>query len=148
MATQHDYQKDIKQLNSFLRDEKAAVETYQQCIEKLDDADVAARLTSLQKSHMHRVGLLSDRVHEIGGTPEDGSGIWGGFAKLVEGGAKIFGQKSALAALEEGEDRGLHNYEEEINHLAPENESFIKAVILPEQKRSHDELNRIRDSVY
>lgn len=146
--TSQRYETDIKQLNSFLQDEKAAVETYQQCVEKMDDAEVASELVALQKSHQQRVSLLSSKVRELGGTPEAKSGLWGNFAKLVEGSAKAFGKKTALSALEEGEDRGRDNYESKTKELSPECQSFINSTILPEQRRSHDELNRIIKTIH
>ena len=139
---------DIKQLNTFLQDEKAAVETYQQCVEKMDDAEIAAELVALQKSHQQRAGLLSNKVKELGGTPESKSGMWGSFAKLVEGSAKAFGKKTALSALEEGEDRGRDSYQSKTRDLSPECQSFINTMILPEQHRSHDELNRIIKTIH
>ena len=54
--------------------------------------------------------MLRDAIVACGGTPAEGSGAWGTFAKVVEGGAKVFGEKAAVAALEEGEDHGLADY--------------------------------------
>lgn len=144
----HDHDLDIEQLNSFLQDEKAAVETYQQYIESVEAAVVAMGLGNLQQSHQKRVMLLAEKVRELGGTPNVGSGTWGGFAKLFENGAKLFGKKFALYALEEGEDRGMHNYVRKSVKLSPESQSFINTLIIPEQQRSHDELNRIRELVH
>lgn len=141
-------EEDIKQLNMFLKDEKAAVETYQQCVEKMDDAEIAAELVALQKSHQQRASLLSEKVKELGGSPETKSGTWGSLAKVVEGSAKAFGSKSALSALEEGEDQGIRNYEKKADNLSPECQSFINSTILPEQRRSHRELNRIIETVH
>ena len=149
MSTQmHDHEIDIEQLNSFLQDEKAAVDTYQQYIESVEAVVVASGLGSLQQSHQKRVLLLAEKVRELGGTPNADSGTWGGFAKLFESGAKLFGKRFALYALEEGEDRGMHNYVRKSVKLSPESQSFINTLILPEQKRSHDELNRIRELVH
>lgn len=139
---------DIKQLNSFLQDELAAVETYHQCIEKVDDAQISASLANLQQSHQTRADLLTRRIQEIGGQPEKSSGMWGTVSKMVEGGARLFGDKSAISALEEGEDRGRDNYQGKIERLAPENQQFVSAELLPEQKRSHDMLNRVREMVH
>lgn len=139
---------DIKQLNSFLQDELAAVETYHQCIEKVDDAQISASLANLQQSHQTRADLLARRIQEIGGEPEKSSGMWGAVSKMVEGGAKLFGDKSAVSALEQGEDRGRTNYQEKIDRLAPENQQFVAAELLPEHQRSHDMLNRVREMVH
>lgn len=144
----HSPSEDIKQLNSFLQDELAAVETYHQCIEKVDDARISSSLANLQQSHQTRADLLRRRIQEMGGTPEKSSGAWGVFSKMVEGSAKLFGDKSAISALEQGEDRGRDNYQEKIDKLAPENQSFITSEVLPEQHRSHDMLNRVREMLH
>lgn len=144
----HGTQDDIKQLNAFLQDELAAVETYDQCIKKTGDARISSSLTNLQQSHQARANMLSRRIEEIGGSPERSSGTWGTVANMIEGGAKLFGDKAALSALEEGEDRGRDSYKHKINKLSPENQSFVNTEILPEQQRSHDMLNRVREILH
>lgn len=141
-------EKDVEQLNSFLKDELAAVETYHQCIEKVDDAGITSNLADLEQSHKARADLLSRKIQELGGTPENKSGVWGSFAKAVEGGAKLFGDKAAVSALEQGEDRGKENYEKKVENLSPEVRSFIDASILPEHLRSHEMLNRVQAMVH
>lgn len=143
-----DRSQDIKYLNSFLRSELSAVETYNQCIRKLDDSQIVSGLSDLQISHQRRAELLREKIRELGGTPEDSSGLWGSFAKMVEGGAKLFGDRSAIAALEEGEDRGRDEYIEKSDSLSPEVQRFVNAELLPEQRRSHDVLNRIQKLVH
>ncbi|MCR6651227.1 MAG: PA2169 family four-helix-bundle protein [Cellvibrionaceae bacterium] len=139
---------DVKCLNLFLKNELSAVETYQQCIKKLDDEKIASGLADLQNSHQRRVQLLRQKIAELGGDPVDSSGLWGSFAKMVEGSATVFGDKSAIAALEEGEDRGRDNYIDKSDDLSPEVQRFVNAELLPEQRRSHDMLNRIQQMVH
>ena len=105
MRTQ-DRSEDVSCLNAFLQSELSAVETYNQCIKKVDDAQIATGLADLQSSHQRRAQLLREKIRELGGTPKDSSGLWGSFAKMVEGSAGLFGDRSAISALEEGEDRG------------------------------------------
>ena len=144
----HDRSEDVKCLNVFLRNELSAVETYDQCIKKIDDAKIASGLADLQNSHQRRVQLLRLKIAELGGEPEDSSGMWGSFAKMVEGSAAMFGDRSAISALEEGEDRGRDNYIEKSDDLSPELQRFVNAELLPEQRRSHDMLNRIQQMVH
>src|SRR5687767_14489953 len=99
-------------LNSFLRGELSAVETYRQAMEKVTDASLRPQLEQNSQSHQDRAAKLRNRIAQLGGKPADSSGTWGGFAKLVEGSAKAFGVKAALAALEEGEDHGLRMYKD------------------------------------
>jgi uncharacterized protein (TIGR02284 family) len=137
----------VEQLNSFLRGEMSAVETYQQAIEKLDAFSASRdQLLINLKSHQDRVMMLRDAIVQLGGEPAEGSGAWGAFAKIVEGGAKAFGEKAAVAALEEGEDHGLADYNRglEDDDLDPQTRSFVMTKLLPEQKLSHDRLSAVK----
>ena len=134
--------KDVGKLNEFLKNEIAAVETYSQCIEKSAGSATLPSLLELRQSHAGRAQLLRDRIVALGGTPAEGSGVWGSFAKLVEGGAKPFGEKAALSALEEGEDKGLEDYSE-IDDLSDATRQFVTSMLLPEQQRSHAAMSRI-----
>jgi len=134
----------IDQLNSFLRGEMAAVETYEMAIKKLD-AGSAARdelLVNL-KSHQDRVMMLQEALTALGGTPAKSSGPWGTFAKAVEGTAKTLGDKMAVSALEEGEDHGLKDYKADIDKLDPQCRSIV-ARLLPQQQQTHDRLSALK----
>ncbi len=144
----YDRSDDVKYLNVFLQNELSAVETYNQCIRKIDDAQIASGLADLQSSHQRRVQLLREKIRELGGTPKDSSGMWGSFAKMVEGSASLMGDRTAISALEEGEDRGRDDYIEKSDDLSPELQRFINAELLPEQRRSHDMLNRIQQMLH
>lgn len=149
METQaQDPKADIDQLNAFLKDELSAVETYQQCLDKIDRPEITSELSHLQSSHQKRVSLLRDRVQELGGTPKSDSGVWGSFSKLVEGGATMFGEKSAISALEQGEDRGEKDYRDRVNKLSPANQEFIKTSIAPEHEQTHSRLERLKSVVH
>lgn len=148
MATQAQHnESDVKHLNSFLKNELAAVETYSQCLDKADSPDISSSLADLQQSHQKRAQLLRERIESLGGSPASSSGMWGSVAKLMEGGAKLFGEKSAVSTLEEGEDRGRDDYQQSVNKLSPENQRFIEDQIMPEQQRSHDAMHVIEEQV-
>lgn len=134
---------DVKKLNEFLRNELAAVDTYAQCIDQAAGSPITLRLRELQQSHAARAGQLREQIRALGGEPVNGAGVWGSFARLMEGGAKMFSEKSALSILEEGEDKGLSEYREELDTLGEPTRSFVARALLPEQQRSHDELRRI-----
>ena len=85
--------KTVEALNSLLRGEISAVETYRQALEKLHHATSRTTIEDCLHSHESRVNLLTQQVAQFGGQPSQGSGAWGSFAKLVEGGAKAFGRK-------------------------------------------------------
>ena len=128
----------IAVLNSLLRGELAATETYQQALAKLEDDPGAERLRQMHADHRTAANTLRQHVHECGGKPDQSSGAWGTWAKIVEGTAKVFGNKAALKALKEGEEHGVKDYEAALENtaLAPECRSLIQSQLLP-QTRSH-----------
>lgn len=142
-----DRESDVEQLNSFLRGERSAVDTYAQCIEKVTDPEVLSTLAILKRSHQERVHQLSELIVSLGGSPSKDSGLWGSFAEMVQGSAKALGTKAAIAALEEGEDHGRNDYQRDLDDLTPTTRDFIAANILPEQKRSHDVLSRLKSQL-
>jgi len=134
----------IDTLNSFLRGEISAAETYRQAIQKLSDKPEASTLMECLRSHEQRVSWLSSDIRRRGGEPAQSSGTWGAFAKLVEGGAKLFGTKAAIAALEEGEDHGRDDYKRDAPKLDPDARSFIQQQIVPEQLRTHQLMSTLK----
>lgn len=135
----------IEKLNSFLRGEMAAVETYEMALEKIDEISTARdELLINLKSHRDRVMDLQEAIVAAGGTPSESSGPWGVFAKTVEGSAKIFGEKATVAALEEGEDHGVKDYNEDIDDLDADARQFVVDRLIPEQQKTHDRLSELK----
>jgi bacterioferritin (cytochrome b1) len=140
-------QTDVDQLNSFLRGELAAVETYDQALSKIDDRQLKKPLREVRASHDRRAYLIRQRILVLGGEPAASSGMWGGIAKLVEAGAAAFGVSPAIAALEEGEDRGRDGYRKELDDLSPETQAFVSDTVLPEQLRTHDMVSALKREI-
>jgi uncharacterized protein (TIGR02284 family) len=138
----------VNTLNSFLRGEISAVETYRQALTKLHGTACAPIIENNLRSHEQRMNLLTSEVRRLGGTPADSSGMWGTFAKMVEGGAKSLGEKAAIAALEEGEDHGRNDYQRELDKLDPTTREFVRTRLLAEQLRTHDALSSLKKSLH
>ncbi len=136
---------DIEQLNSFLRGEISAVETYNQALEKVDNATAKKVLHDNLNSHASRVQTLRTEITRLGGSPADDSGAWGTFAKAVEGGAKIFGQSAAVSALEEGEEHGLKDYQGDLDELSVGLRSMVSEKLLGEQRKTRAAIDRLEN---
>lgn len=106
----------IEQLNSLLRGEMSAIETYRLAIEKLGNEPGSQELHALQRDHRDAADRLWHHVERHEGRPSHDSGPWGSFSKLVQGAANLFGDASALKALKEGEEHGLKDYEEALHN--------------------------------
>jgi hypothetical protein len=136
--------REIDQLNSFLRGEIAAVETYRQVIERLFNLPEAVELRDCMRSHEHRVMRLREEIQRRGANPAENSGPWGAFVKAIEGGATALGAKAAIAVLEEGEDHGRNDYQRDISSLGREAHILVEQYLLPEQLRTHAVISRLK----
>ncbi len=128
---------DVTALNSLLRGEMSAIETYRQALEKAGTEPGAQDLHRFAKDHRDAADQLWHHIEQHGGKPSEGSGAWGGWAKAVEGTAKLFGSAAALKALKEGEEHGLKDYQDALKNkdLAPECLTLIRGFV--EKQREH-----------
>jgi len=136
---------NIDILNSLLRGELSATETYQQALEKLSDDPGAMVLRKIHEEHREAANTLRRHVRDHGGQPEHGSGAWGTWAKLVEGTAKRLGNKAALKALKEGEEHGVKEYESALKNAALPSECkmLIQSSLLPQTRNHINALDRV-----
>jgi uncharacterized protein (TIGR02284 family) len=145
-TTHQAQEKTIDVLCTLLRGELSAVETYRQAIEKLDDSPYRQDLEECLRSHQRRVTEVRTEILSLGGKPPDSSGAWGAFVKLLEGGAKLFGVKAAIAVLEEGEDHGIKEYQEALRHLDPAVRSVLER-LYAEHQQTHAVMSRLKHSL-
>jgi uncharacterized protein (TIGR02284 family) len=128
---------DVAALNSLLRGEMSAIETYRQALEKAGTEPGAQDLHRFAKDHRDAADNLWHHIEQHGGKPSEGSGAWGSWAKAVEGTAKLFGNAAAFKALKEGEEHGLKDYQSALENkdLAPECLTLIRGLI--DKQREH-----------
>ena len=106
----------VESLNKLLRGELAATETYRQALDKIRDKygnDAKfQQLAQIHRDHEQAARELRQLIQRMGGSPSNDSGAWGAWSNTVMGAARIFGDKSALSALESGEKSGLDDYQD------------------------------------
>jgi bacterioferritin (cytochrome b1) len=133
----------IRQLNTFLRGEISASETYRMAIDKLieDEIDPArvSELRQLQAEHIKAAEQIRRRIVQSGGKPVDSSGPWGAWAKFAVGTAEIFGDTATLRAIKDGEAHGLKEFNDGLVHLNTESAELIRNHLIPAQE-SHIEM--------
>ena len=141
-------QEGIDVLNSLLRGELAATETYQQAMDKFGNEPGVDVLRQMHVDHRETANTLRIHVRDHGGGPYTSSGAWGTWAKLVEGAAKLFGKTAALKALKEGEEHGLKEYEEAIKSdaLPSDCKTLIRDTLLPQTRNHIAALDRLMDA--
>lgn len=127
-----------KVVSSLCRGELSAVETYRQALDKVSDEPAAEDLKRIEAEHEEAVNILRQKAEQFGAEPVTSSGAWGAWAKAVEGTAKVFGNTAALKALKEGEEHGLHDYEDALKSedLPGDIRELISTTLLP-QTREH-----------
>ena len=139
----------VRELNSLLRGEISAAETYRMAIEKIAaSTDTASQgnvglLTSIQEEHDRAAQTLRDRIAELGGEPSDSSGAWGAWATSVQGAMNLFGDSSALKSLKEGEEHGLKDYESMVDELDATSAQLVHNQLIPSQQKHISILNQL-----
>src|SRR5438874_8819656 len=135
MGAGGDSDEACRQLNSFLRGEISAAETYKMAIDKAAKTDDTAAsmglLREIQEDHGRAAQSLRDRIRELGGEPSDSSGAWGAWAKFTTQMANLFGDTAALKALKEGEEHGLKDYEEALDDVDLTSAELIENQLVP-----------------
>jgi Domain of unknown function (DUF2383) len=140
---------DVDTLNSLLRGEVAAVETYDQVIGKFDGQPQAIELHRIRDEHNEAAAVLRERVRHFGGDPAESSGAWGKFTAAITGTAKILGPVSALGALKQGEDYGIGQYETALTdpEIDTDCKDLIRYRLLPRCRSHVGDLDRIIDAI-
>ncbi len=133
----------VEQMNGLLKGELSALETYRQALEKVEDMRAKDVLKECHMCHSKRVDSIVERIVELGGRPAENSGAWGSFAKLMEGGATAFGDKSAIAMLEEGEDKGLRDYKKLLEDSEPQVKELASSLISA-QEGTHGKMRNLK----
>lgn len=138
----------INQLNSLLRGELSAIETYRQALNSVDESDQVTMdhlsiIREIQAEHESACDLLRQRITELGGEPAESSGAWGAWAQFVQGTANLFGDTSSLKSLKEGEEHGLKDYEEALDDVDVLSRQVFTTQLIPAQQRHIGLLNQL-----
>jgi len=144
-ATTHDQRGcDTDALNYLLRCELSAVETYSLAVARLDDQLVIADLQKIRDEHGRAVRTLLDHVVGAGGHPANSAEVWDAFASVVAD-AQVIAPTTALAALRQGEERVLAEYESALENedIHPDCRRLILTDLLPAGRKHVEELNRL-----
>ena len=140
----------ISQLNSLLRGEISATETYRMAMDSVKDNDKFGSqlsvLREMQADHGRAAQALRDRIRALGGEASDSSGVWGAWAKFTQGTANLFGDAASLKALKEGEEHGLKDYEEAVDDVDVVSLEHIRRELIPAQQRHINALDRLIDA--
>lgn len=132
----------VRILNSLLRGEISATETYTQAIPRVGtDADV---LREIAREHGQAVSELRAAIQQVGGTPEEISGLFPALPpRIVLGPAQVFTDAATLSALKDVEERGLGDYQDAVRRLNGANFSWISNNLIPAQIKHISDLEAL-----
>ncbi len=135
------------QLDTYLRGEISAAETYRIAIEGLQSNPAAptnlAALREIQQEHGRAAQALRDRIRQLGGEASDSSGLWGTWARLATSVANLFGNSTSLKALKEGEEHGLREYAEALEEIDVTSAELLGQQLIPAQQRHIEALGNL-----
>ena len=135
----------VDKLNGLLRDELAAIETYDEALRGRSAFSGKTELSLCRRSHETRADALRRKIMTLGGLPVDSSGLRGVWSKVVERGAVAAGNEMAIRVLEQGEEHVLRDYLEEMPELEPTVRAFVQDTLLPEERYTHDVLYNLKE---
>lgn len=136
----------VSSLNSLLRGELSAVDTYGLAIDKTEDSNVnRERLEKIRSNHREHVRFLEHAITTLGAEHAPGAGLWGAYATVIEATASLFGDAAALKALKEGEEHGLKEYREALEgpELPADVRTAIMQQMIPAQQRHIESLDSL-----
>ena len=136
----------VRILNSLLRSEISATETYTQAIPRV--ASKVEVLREIAREHGQAVSQLREAIKSVGGIPDETSGIWPAMPpKVSEGPAQVFGEAATLQVLKDVEERGLGDYQEAVRRLNGSANNWISDRVIRSQikhiSRLEDLLSRL-----
>jgi hypothetical protein len=129
---------DLERLNSLLRGEMAAAESYEEALDRFADRPtIRSALAGIGLQHRRAAETLREEVLHFGGEPALSSGSWGSLALLATDTAALFGGASLLVTLRRGEEQGLFDYEDDAGNegLAMETRALLRNELTPECRR-------------
>ena len=137
----------IGELNSLLRGELSAVESYDRVMELFEQYPAAAtELRRIRDEHRESVRALRQEISAAGGTPVESSGPWGTVASVLTRAAKLIGTDTTLADLQRGEEQGVTDYQEALTRsLTPSCEELVSRTLLPRCEAHVATLERVRE---
>lgn len=131
-------------LSSLIKDELAAAETYRQALETVRGPEAEA-LRRFETEHEDAARILRDRLAAVGVEPPEGTGLWGAWARAIEGSERFFDERAVLKILKLGEERGAADYQEALRDpaLGDAVKELISGELLPNARARAEAMGKL-----
>jgi Domain of unknown function (DUF2383). len=124
----------IETLNELLKGEHIAIDIYVKTKGLQKDVQVAEMLANFENDHKQHAELLKKRINDLGGIPKGGTGLSGIMANLAATVNSYRGPEQLLKHLYEGEDDGIHAYEDRIDKLDQVSQDIVRQITTEEHE--------------
>jgi rubrerythrin len=135
---------DIKELNTALKGEHMAIESFDYYIQDAKDEDTKKKLMDMQQQHQFHAIQLSERIQQLGGNPINSSGITGVMAEIKNKVTpKKYVDNSMIKSIVQGEELGIQAYGEIMANLTDGANQKLAEEMLVESVRIVEKLNQM-----
>lgn len=135
----------IKVLNELLQGEYMALESFNLFISRVDDDTVANSLMEIQKEHRNNIENLSNYILDIGGKPEENTGMKGKMGEMMLS-SQLGDSSDASEVIEkaiEGEIKGISKTEKILRGNLDDRSRTLTGQILENDRQSIDKLRNL-----
>lgn len=140
-----DNKEKIKVLNELLQGEYMALESFNLFLSRIGDHDASNTLMEVQKEHRNNIERLSNYILEIGGKPEENTGMKGRMGQMML--RQQLGSSSDVNEVIEkaidGETKGINKTEKILRGNLDEESRNITGQILQNDRNSIDKLRNL-----
>jgi bacterioferritin len=134
---------DIKQLNTALKGEHMAVESFDHYIHDATDDTLRQQLQGIQQTHRTHASQLSVRIQQLGGNPVNTAGIAGAVAEVkMRISPKKYIDNNLLKSAIKGEEMGTKAYSNIISQLSDSSNKELAQGMLAENQGIIEELSK------
>lgn len=135
---------DIKELNTALKGEHMAIESFDYYIQDAKDEDTRKSLMDMQQQHKFHAMQLSERIQHLGGNPVNSSGVTGVMAELKNKVTpKKYVDNNMIKSIVQGEELGIQAYGEIMANMSDASNQKLTEEMLIESVRIVEKLNQM-----
>lgn len=124
----------VEKLNELLKGENLAMHVYQKTKVMQKDTQVAKMFERFEQDHKRHAEQLTNRIKELGGKPITNMGMAGVMANITSRVNSIRGPKYLLKQIYDGEDKGIHAYEDRIHELDSKSQDVVNEIMLEDHE--------------
>lgn len=135
----------ISVLNELLQGEYMALESFNLFISRMDDENIKDELMEIQKEHRNNIEKLSNYILDIGGKPEENTGMKGKMGEMMLS-SQLGNSSDANEVIEkaiDGETKGINKTEEILRGKLDDESRNLAGQILENDRASIDKLKKM-----